>query len=289
MVSTCWARDRSSNVLTPGSLQPLIGRDLAPSVPLHRPRAAEAVRDTCSALRPLRAPRSGKHPASAASPGALSSPARPHRSQSALAPVSEMDRSSALRLLLTAALLSGVAMEIPPPTIRAEFGHKATLPCHLESNENIIWEKRAYNSSVWKFIPSEGRQLTLENVDSSDLGIYRCRNLSNDTSCEIGLRVYRVPYLRLFNLKESEKNVILMVEGILLLACVVIPGTILLREKSQRSLRERIQRYKEENENLYQGLNQEEQGTYEDITRGQQSMYQDVANYRRSGIELEKP
>ncbi|XP_059824799.1 B-cell antigen receptor complex-associated protein alpha chain [Hypanus sabinus] len=191
-------------------------------------------------------------------------------------------------LLLTMAFISGAEVKIPPPTIRAEFGKTASLPCHLESEDNIFWEKRAYNSSKWDTV-SEGKQLILENVGLRDLGIYRCRNSSNDTSCEIGLRVYRMPYSRLINLKDSEKNIILMVEGILLLSFVIIPGTILLRKKSQRSLQERIQRYKEENENLYQGLNQEDQATYEDITRGQQSMYQDVANCRRSAVDLEKP
>ncbi|XP_072911996.1 B-cell antigen receptor complex-associated protein alpha chain [Hemitrygon akajei] len=191
-------------------------------------------------------------------------------------------------LLLTMAFISGAEVKIPPPTTRAEFGTTAILPCHLESEGSIFWEKRAYNSSKWDLV-SEGKQLTLKNVGLRDLGIYRCRNSNNDTSCEIGLRVYRIPYSRLFNLKDSEKNVILMVEGILLLSFVIIPGTILLRKKSQRSLKERIQRYKEENENLYQGLNQEDQATYEDITRGQQSMYQDVANCRRSVVDLEKP
>ncbi|XP_062912781.1 B-cell antigen receptor complex-associated protein alpha chain [Mobula hypostoma] len=200
-----------------------------------------------------------------------------------------MVRFSIPELLLTVAFISGAEMSIPPPTVRAEFGSTAILPCRLESKGTIKWEKRAYNSSIWSIVRSEGQQLILKNVGLSDLGIYRCRNSNNDTSCEIGLRVFRLPYSRLFNLNDSEKNIILMVEGILLLCCVIIPGTILLREKSQRSLRERIQRYKEENENLYQGLNQDDQATYEDITRGQQSMYQDVANCRRSIVDLEKP
>ncbi|XP_069796033.1 B-cell antigen receptor complex-associated protein alpha chain-like [Narcine bancroftii] len=209
------------------------------------------------------------------------------RDRTTRAPVSEM--MSAIRLLLlSAALILGQGLEVPAPSVRVELGTGLRLPCALGSGRDHTWERRLYNGTSWEPVPSQDGKLTLDRVWLTDLGIYRCRSPHNQTSCEIGLRVYRVQSSHLFNLKESEKDFILIVEGILLLSCVVLPGTVLLRQKSQRSLREKIQQYKE-NENLYQGLNQEDQATYEDITRGQQSMYEDVANFRYSSIDLEKP
>ncbi|XP_059497386.1 B-cell antigen receptor complex-associated protein alpha chain [Stegostoma tigrinum] len=175
------------------------------------------------------------------------------------------------------------------PSVRAELGNSFQLQCNVSSGEDVTWEMRNYNSSTWETLDSKEPLYRWEKVNEKDLGIYRCQNkVTGKVSCSVGLRVYK-SHRKFFNIRESQKNIILMVEGILLLSLVVIPGTILLREKSQRTLKEKIQRYKEENENLYEGLNQAELTTYEDITRGQQSMYQDVANYRLSDSQLEQP
>ncbi|XP_072409846.1 B-cell antigen receptor complex-associated protein alpha chain [Chiloscyllium punctatum] len=195
----------------------------------------------------------------------------------------------ALALLVIARVGPVGALTIPKTSVRAELGSSFQLQCNVSGRE-VIWQMRSYNSSIWQNLHSNAAQYHWEKVEQADLGIYRCHNnQTRATSCNVGLRAYRPRYSKFFNIRESKKNIILMVEGILLLSLVIIPGTILLREKSQRVLKEKIQRYKEENENLYEGLNQAELSTYEDITRGQQSMYQDVANYRLSDSELEQP
>ncbi|XP_060708661.1 B-cell antigen receptor complex-associated protein alpha chain [Hemiscyllium ocellatum] len=195
----------------------------------------------------------------------------------------------ALALLVMARVEPVGALTIPTPSVLAELGSSFQLQCNVSGRE-VTWQMRSYNSAIWHDLDSKEAQYHWEKVEPTDLGIYRCHNnQTRETSCNVGLRVYGPRYSKFFNIKESKKNLILMVEGILLLSLVVIPGTILLREKSQRVLKEKIQRYKEENENLYEGLNQAELSTYEDITRGQQSMYQDVANYRLSDSELEQP
>ncbi|XP_072326301.1 B-cell antigen receptor complex-associated protein alpha chain isoform X2 [Scyliorhinus torazame] len=190
-------------------------------------------------------------------------------------------------LLLMAMIVNVGALRIKNPSMRAEMGRPFKLECDLSTKEAVIWKMRPYNASAWKTLNSEN--IVFQEVKEEHLGIYRCQHIAtNSSSCDIGFRVYRSSQ-KFFNIRESVKNIILMVEGILLLILVVIPGSILLREKSQKSLKERIQRYKEENENLYEGLNQADQSTYEDITRGQQCMYQDVANYRLSDCQLEQP
>nr|CCO61976.1 B-cell antigen receptor complex-associated protein alpha chain [Squalus acanthias]CCO61977.1 B-cell antigen receptor complex-associated protein alpha chain [Squalus acanthias] len=199
-------------------------------------------------------------------------------------------RTVALGLLLTAMVVPVGTMKVPAPSVRAEIGSAFLLQCNIGAGKEVNWEKRSYNGSTWQTVPSASAKATWWKVEETALGVYRCQHVrTKDTSCEIGLRLYRTPQSNIFNIRDSVKNIILMVEGILLISCVVIPGTILLREKSQKSLKERIQRYKEENENLYEGLNQADQSTYEDITRGQQCMYQDVANYRVSDSQLEQP
>ncbi|XP_041032831.1 B-cell antigen receptor complex-associated protein alpha chain-like [Carcharodon carcharias] len=198
-------------------------------------------------------------------------------------------QSLATWLLLMAMVADVGTLTIPKTSIRAQIGSPFQLQCELGPKESVTWERKAYNESNWQAVSNAGPTYTWQKVTKEHMGIYRCQNKhTREYSCDIGLRVYESPQ-KFFNIKESVKNIILMVEGVLLLGLVVIPGTILLREKSQKCLKEKIQRYKEENENLYEGLNQADQSTYEDITRGQQCMYQDVANYRLSDCHLEQP
>ncbi|XP_078063209.1 B-cell antigen receptor complex-associated protein alpha chain [Mustelus asterias] len=192
-------------------------------------------------------------------------------------------------LLLMTVVTDVGTLKIMNPTVRAEVGYPFQLECDLSPKDGVTWQMRRYNNSDWQSLSFGDTVYSWTKVGEENMGIYRCRiEATNNTSCDIGLRLYRSPE-KFFNIRESVKNIILMVEGILLLSLVVIPGSILLREKSQKSLQERIQRYKEENANLYEGLNQADQSTYEDITRGQQCMYQDVANYRLSDYQLEQP
>ncbi|XP_067874824.1 B-cell antigen receptor complex-associated protein alpha chain-like [Heterodontus francisci] len=156
-------------------------------------------------------------------------------------------------ILLTAMMINVGSVNIQTPSVRAEVGSLFQMQCPVSSKDPVHWERKSLNDSVWQSLSSENAQYTWQKVEESDLGIYRCQNKkSKEISCEVRLRLYKPLYPKLLNIKDSVKNIILMVEGILLLSLVVIPGTILLRNKSQKSLREKIKRYKEENENLYE-------------------------------------
>lgn len=77
-------------------------------------------------------------------------------------------------------------------------------------------------------------------------------------------------------------------EGILLLFCAIIPGTILLYKKRFENLNV-LSLKQSEGENLYEGLNLEDCSMYEDISRGLQATYEDVGALRAGDIQLEKP
>ncbi|XP_078509045.1 B-cell antigen receptor complex-associated protein alpha chain [Lissotriton helveticus] len=94
----------------------------------------------------------------------------------------------------------------------------------------------------------------------------------------------------LLQLEEGTKNTIITAEGVILLICAVVPGTILLFQKRWENERQfQIKKHLDEGENLYEGLNLGECSMYEDISRGLQSTYQDVASVRLPDIQLEKP
>ncbi|XP_078393623.1 B-cell antigen receptor complex-associated protein alpha chain, partial [Cetorhinus maximus] len=155
-------------------------------------------------------------------------------------------------LLLMAMAADVGALTVLKTSVRAQIGSPFQLECELGPKESVTWEWRSYNGSNWQPLTTVDGDQTWQKVTKENMGVYRCQDKhSGNYSCDFGLRVYESPQ-KFFNIKESVKNIILMVEGVLLLSLVVIPGTILLREKSQKSSREKIQRYKEENENLYE-------------------------------------
>ncbi|XP_048449882.1 B-cell antigen receptor complex-associated protein alpha chain-like, partial [Rhincodon typus] len=123
------------------------------------------------------------------------------------------------------------------PSVRAELGNSFQLQCSVSSGEDVTWEMRNYNSSTWEILDFQKPLYRWEKVNEKDLGIYRCQStLTRQISCSVGLRLYKSRH-KFFNIRESQKNVILMVEGILLLSLVVIPGTILLREQQLDTFR----------------------------------------------------
>ncbi|KAA0701380.1 B-cell antigen receptor complex-associated protein alpha chain [Triplophysa tibetana] len=133
-------------------------------------------------------------------------------------------------------------------------------------------------------------RLILKNVRVDDTALYQC--FINLTSRRFSifthgtfLQVY-IPMHKTFDLSESAKNSIIIAEGVLLLLCVLIPGTMLLC-KSKR-LNELERKKDREEDNIYEGLNLDDcNSIYHQIQRSHvQGPYQDVAC---GEIQLEKP
>ncbi|EDL24307.1 mCG7279, isoform CRA_a [Mus musculus] len=89
---------------------------------------------------------------------------------------------------------------------------------------------------------------------------------------------------------EGTKNRIITAEGIILLFCAVVPGTLLLFRKRWQNEKFGVDMPDDyEDENLYEGLNLDDCSMYEDISRGLQGTYQDVGNLHIGDAQLEKP
>ncbi|XP_026259663.1 B-cell antigen receptor complex-associated protein alpha chain isoform X2 [Urocitellus parryii] len=89
---------------------------------------------------------------------------------------------------------------------------------------------------------------------------------------------------------EGTKNRIITAEGIILLFCAVVPGTLLLFRKRWQNERFGVDTQDDyEDENLYEGLNIDDCSMYEDISRGLQGTYQDVGSLHIGDVQLEKP
>ncbi|KAM5297884.1 B-cell antigen receptor complex-associated protein alpha chain isoform 2-T2 [Glossophaga mutica] len=125
-------------------------------------------------------------------------------------------------------------------------------------------------------------------------GLYLCEvtenNITKWRSCGTYLRV-REPAPRPFlDMGEGTKNNIITAEGIILLFCAVVPGTLLLFRKRWQNMKFGVDvRDDYEDENLYEGLNLDDCSMYEDISRGLQGTYQDVGSLHIGDVQLEKP
>ncbi|XP_035612605.1 B-cell antigen receptor complex-associated protein alpha chain-like isoform X3 [Oncorhynchus keta] len=138
--------------------------------------------------------------------------------------------------------------------------------------------------------------LILREVRLNDTGLYQCF-LNHSTlrpsvyTHGTFLHVYR-PIVKILDISESTKNSILTAEGMLLMVAVLLHGTMMLcKTKKLNQLKKK--RVKEEEENIYEGLNLEECcSTYDQIQRSLvQGPYQDVGNMimEEEEIQLEKP
>ncbi|XP_036414409.1 B-cell antigen receptor complex-associated protein alpha chain [Colossoma macropomum] len=135
--------------------------------------------------------------------------------------------------------------------------------------------------------------LELKNVSKTDIGLYSCTlNLTQPpyilTTPGTFLQVFE-PIRKTLNISETTKNSIITVQGVFLLFCVLIPGTMLICKS--RGLHELEKRKGKEEENIYEGLNLDDcTSTYHQIQRSQvQGPYQDVVNTVEDDILLEKP
>nr|XP_033770434.1 B-cell antigen receptor complex-associated protein alpha chain isoform X2 [Geotrypetes seraphini] len=197
-----------------------------------------------------------------------------------------------------------------PASVMSKVGNDATLECRFNTNENInvTWMRIQNDCNVNRTVimiheGQQGRiqihknnsnaQILIQKVDRNDSGLYVCRvsgNGHSQSSCGTYLQILIPAPEAFLDLEESTKNKIITAEGILLLICALVPGTILLfRKRTENEKMQELKIHLDEGENLYEGLNLDECSMYEDISRGLQSTYQDVANLKLMDMELEKP
>ncbi|XP_006900985.1 PREDICTED: B-cell antigen receptor complex-associated protein alpha chain isoform X1 [Elephantulus edwardii] len=186
-----------------------------------------------------------------------------------------------------------------PPSLTVNVGEEAHLLCpHNGTNASVTWWLILPGNSTWPAMPlnmDQGPQgeLKISKVNKSHGGIYQCKvtnEKSTRSSCGTYLRV-REPIPRPFlDMGEGTKNRIITAEGIILLFCAVVPGTLLLFRKRWQNEKFRVDIQDDyEDENLYEGLNLDDCSMYEDISRGLQGTYQDVGSLHVGDVQLEKP
>ncbi|XP_036394520.1 B-cell antigen receptor complex-associated protein alpha chain [Megalops cyprinoides] len=228
------------------------------------------------------------------------------------------------RVIILFCCLTGIAhgdktkVEVEPgndrPSWRVAVSQTAVITCCYNASggfvnatwvnhikENGTMTKRYVDMADYRAgnenFTEDGKQcqrLTLESVTLNDTGLYQCILTHPDLRSPVFtygtfLQVYK-PMVKYLNLSEKTKNKILTAEGILLLLCVLLPGILLLRKTKQLNQLEK-RRNKEEEENIYEGLNLEDcSSTYHQIQRSEvRGPYQDVDNVREEDIQLEKP
>uniref|UniRef100_A0A8D0DIV9 Ig-like domain-containing protein n=1 Tax=Salvator merianae TaxID=96440 RepID=A0A8D0DIV9_SALMN len=203
----------------------------------------------------------------------------------------------------------GVFLHSVPPSQIVVEGQPATLECRFRAphEAKVIWKRFCTPSCSSSFNVTEGgnwkivddihggkSKLTFHAAQRNNTGMYYCfvstpSGLSNQ-SCGTYFWVRKAPQVSFLNMKESLKNKIITIEGVLLLICSVGPGLFLLfrkRWENERLLQAKKTTYEEEN--LYEGLNLDECSMYEDISRGLQATYQDIGNIKVIDLQVEKP
>ncbi|XP_016301268.1 B-cell antigen receptor complex-associated protein alpha chain-like [Sinocyclocheilus anshuiensis] len=202
--------------------------------------------------------------------------------------------------------LKELKLEADKPLERVALSHEATIRCcyHWNKKPHVTWiiNIQNTNGTTMPSIVNQSKDvieekdgvkchlLFFKSVRLNDTGLYQCK-LNHDTlhifTHGTFLQVYK-PLQKTLNLSESVKNSIITAEGVLLLMCVLIPGTMLLC-KSKR-LNELERKKGQEEENIYEGLNLDDcNSAYHQIQRSnQQGPYQDVATCGED-IQLEKP
>ncbi|XP_006871449.1 PREDICTED: B-cell antigen receptor complex-associated protein alpha chain isoform X2 [Chrysochloris asiatica] len=150
-----------------------------------------------------------------------------------------------------------------PPSVTVSLGDDARLLCphNGSSNANVTW---------WLILPGN------HTWPSMFVGL--------------GLGPEELLPRPFLDMGEGTKNRIITAEGIILLFCAVVPGTMLLFRKRWQNEKFRVGAHDDyEDENLYEGLNIEDCSMYEDISRGLQGTYQDVGSLHIGDVQLEKP
>ncbi|XP_048007700.1 B-cell antigen receptor complex-associated protein alpha chain [Megalobrama amblycephala] len=200
-------------------------------------------------------------------------------------------------------------LEADEPLQRVPVTHEAKISCcyRWKESPNILWFKHVHaikepesklvnQTKNVMFHPKSTKNgvtchyLFFKSTELNDTGLYQCKlhhsTLQTFTHGTF-LQVY-IPLQKTLNLSESVKNSIITAEGVLLLLCVLIPGTLLLCKS--KTFNELSKKKGREEENIYEGLNLDDcNSAYHQIQRSsQQGPYQDVASCGED-IQLEKP
>ncbi|XP_060042037.1 B-cell antigen receptor complex-associated protein alpha chain [Erinaceus europaeus] len=196
------------------------------------------------------------------------------------------------------------ALRVEPglPSVTVKVGDEARLQCLYKdskpgSQPKVTWWLALQSNQTWPpkrldYDNPKG-ELVISQANKSHGGMYFCRveeDNKTQESCGTYLRV-REPLPRPFlDMGESTKNNIITAEGIILLFCAVVPGTLLLFRKRWQNMKFGADAQDDyEDENLYEGLNLDDCSMYEDISRGLQGTYQDVGSLHVGDVQLEKP
>nr|XP_029505488.1 B-cell antigen receptor complex-associated protein alpha chain isoform X1 [Oncorhynchus nerka] len=212
-----------------------------------------------------------------------------------------------------------VTLEPDRPSLRVQLSHTAHLRCCYSATRGAVettWfiSIQTVNGTSApqgvdrrdNHVTVDGGNLTaagvmchtliLREARLNDSGLYQC--FLNHSALRHSvythgtfLQVYR-PMVKILDISESTKNSILTAEAMLLMVAVLLHGTMMLcKTKKLNQLKKK--RVKEEEENIYEGLNLEECcSTYDQIQRSLvQGPYQDVGNMimEEEEIQLEKP
>ncbi|XP_035621417.1 B-cell antigen receptor complex-associated protein alpha chain isoform X2 [Oncorhynchus keta] len=211
-----------------------------------------------------------------------------------------------------------VTLEPDRPSLRVQLSHTAHLRCCYSATRGAVettWfiSIQTVNGTSApqgvdrrdNHVTVDGGNLTaagvmchtliLREARLNDSGLYQC--FLNHSALRHSvythgtfLQVYR-PMVKILDISESTKNSILTAEAMLLMVAVILHGTMMLcKTKKLNQLKKK--KVKEEEENIYEGLNLEECcSTYDQIQRSLvQGPYQDVGNMIiEEEIQLEKP
>ncbi|XP_071969886.1 B-cell antigen receptor complex-associated protein alpha chain isoform X3 [Engystomops pustulosus] len=202
-------------------------------------------------------------------------------------------------------LCCALRMQWVPTSMLVYAGDDAKIHCNFEQEKNEVVEvswhlihrtmnmtsSPTYSETRQTNLSATTKILSIPNTKKSDSGLYQCRVTARGRSlwsCGTYLRVRDPPVYLFFNVAEATKNRLITAEGIILMLCAIIPGSLLLYKKRMENLNS-MSLKEAEGENLYEGLNLEDCSMYEDISRGLQATYEDVGTLRASDIQLEKP
>lgn len=187
-----------------------------------------------------------------------------------------------------------------PPSMTVSLGDRARLPCENNGSNsaNVSWWFIGQGNCSWPRYylgqaSTESGEWVIAKVNKSHGGMYQCTVKDGDMerhSCGTYLRVREPPPRPFLDMGEGTKNRIITAEGIILLFCAVVPGTLLLFRKRWQNEKFAVDAQDDyEDENLYEGLNLDDCSMYEDISRGLQGTYQDVGSLHIGDVQLEKP
>ncbi|XP_055992763.1 B-cell antigen receptor complex-associated protein alpha chain [Sorex fumeus] len=183
-----------------------------------------------------------------------------------------------------------------PLSLTVVEGDMARFECSNNRNSpNITWWYSLLYANHSEVLNSSSGKVEhiIKKVKKEHSGVYYCIVMEGKQrvrSCGTYLRV-REPIPRPFlDMGEGTKNNIITAEGVILLFCAVVPGTLLLFRKRWQNLKFGVEAPDDyEDENLYEGLNLDDCSMYEDISRGLQATYQDVGSLHIGDVQLEKP